>query len=444
MPTETFRSVRVSRLVLVALAPSLMLIGCKPTGQAASASSAPPPLAALPLSSVNAPPITSAPTGSALPPAPPAMIGSLADPDQGYAYADQAYAMASALGDAPPDYEFDYVGGESPWVWQGDDQSLRIAEPLPDGGERYYYYQPGADAPYLIADPDYSYGFDNGVLVVVYDRSGHRLPPDMMRRQAGLAGRYFYRARDLYTAARQRQRQAVAENNWSARRAAVDAERAQWSVEQAQDSQWAAYHSAHVAQEQAHWGDEAYRRGAEAARFAQTIGDPQLAQRDWQAAQAAHAHLVQGGPPPEPQSGPPHGPPLGLPTGPRPSGVEPHGPPPSSPGFPGRPQDQRAGRFPAQQQPAQQREQAQPQDRRRAEAQRAARQQVAAAQHVQVETQVHAPAPARPQAPTAPHPAAEAHAAAPPRPPQAHPHPPPPGAPPHKERHPPNPDHPPA
>ena len=39
-----------------------------------------------------------------LAPAAPARVGRLADPRQGYAFADRAYAMGRAFGEAPPDY----------------------------------------------------------------------------------------------------------------------------------------------------------------------------------------------------------------------------------------------------------------------------------------------------------------------------------------------------
>jgi hypothetical protein len=110
---------------------------------------------------VSAPtPIAPAPAASALPPAPPVQVGRLSDPQDTYAYADEADSENNAFGDAPPDYTVDY-GGTQPWIWRGDDQSERVAEPLPSGGYRYYYYQPGAQYPYLVRDPEYSYGYDS-------------------------------------------------------------------------------------------------------------------------------------------------------------------------------------------------------------------------------------------------------------------------------------------
>jgi hypothetical protein len=141
----------------------------------------------------------------------------LADREQSYAFADRAWAMNDAFGDAPPDYGYDYGDGEQPMVWRGDDDSTRIAEPLPDGGDRYYYYEPGSDYPYLVRDPEYSYGYDNGVLVVVYDRYGHVLPPAYYNPQADIAGRLLYRALDMYRASQRAQRRAVARQYWEQR-----------------------------------------------------------------------------------------------------------------------------------------------------------------------------------------------------------------------------------
>ncbi|HXQ47980.1 MAG TPA: hypothetical protein VN806_15285, partial [Caulobacteraceae bacterium] len=159
------------RSLLLAAASVLAVAGCNQATTPTSVSSAPAPLAALPLAESAAPPIAPAPVADQLPPAPAARVGALANPGDVYAYADNADAMNAGFGDAPPDYAVDYNGGR-PWVWQGDDQSARIAESLADGANRYYYYEPGQDAPYLVRDEGYSYGFDGGVLVVIYGPDG--------------------------------------------------------------------------------------------------------------------------------------------------------------------------------------------------------------------------------------------------------------------------------
>jgi hypothetical protein len=259
--------------------------------------SAPAPSAALPMemTATAAAPIAPAPTVSELPSAPPVQVGRLSDPDDTYAYADEAYSENDAFGDAPPDYGFDY-GGTQPWVWYGDDQSERVSEPLPGGGYRYYYYQPGAAYPYLVRDPDYSYGYDSGALVIVYDRYGHALPANQNRERIDAAGRILARAEALYAASRQQQHQAIVAANWEARQNRIAADNAAWGQAQAQQSGWAAYHAAHAQQEQAQWSGERFRREAEAARFAQATNQPQVAQRDWQAAQTARAQAPTAAP----------------------------------------------------------------------------------------------------------------------------------------------------
>src|SRR5258707_13845477 len=112
-----------SRIVAAGFLSGVMLAGCKPKTEPAAPLSAPPPLAALPLDPSAAPPIAAAPTASALPRAPRAPVGRLANPADRYAFADRAYAMASAFGDAPPDYTFAYGEGERPWVCRGHDRS---------------------------------------------------------------------------------------------------------------------------------------------------------------------------------------------------------------------------------------------------------------------------------------------------------------------------------
>ena len=260
-----------------------VLAGCNQGAAPTNAATAPAPLSSLALSNA-AQPIAPAPGADALPPAPPATLGSLANSGQRYAFADRAAAMNSGFGDAPPDYTFNY-GGEQPWVWRGDDQSMRVAEPLADGSYRYYYYEPGAQTPYLVRDHDRSYGYDNGALVVVYDAGGDAAAPDAD--EADIAGRFLARARDLDAATQRAQRQAVAQANWQARQQAIDAEDAQWQSDQASNPDWRDYHQTQAQQDDAYWAAERYRREAEAARYAEQANDAQQAARDWQAAQAA-------------------------------------------------------------------------------------------------------------------------------------------------------------
>lgn len=279
------------------LSAGLILTGCN---QTPSANQAPPPQAALPLTTAAAPPIVQAPPASQLPAAPRPRIARVVNPRDRYAYADQANAMSYGMGDAPPDYTFDYNGAR-PWVWRSDDDAVRVVEPVGDG-DRYYYYQPGQDYPYLVRDADYAYGFDNGALVVIYDRDGRVMPPDFIERRADYAGRYLYRGRDLYDAARQRPREAVAASNWAARSVVLAGELALWASLQNRTPDWRDYHAEHEDQQRAAWDQERYRRQAEAARTYQMMNDQQASQRAWQAAQQAQidarAHGQSVGPTP--------------------------------------------------------------------------------------------------------------------------------------------------
>ena len=284
--TRTNLYVGAARLALTVGLAALPLVGCSPSSQSPAASSSASALA-LPLVASGAP-VAPAPAAEALPPAPPVPVGHLADRRQYYAFADQAYAMNNAFGDAPPDYGFDY-GDTQPWVWRSDNGAMRVAEPLPGGGDRYYYYEPGSDYPYLVRDPSYAYGFDDGQLVVIYDSEGHVAPESDYESRRDYASRFFARGRELFANAQQQQHQPVAEPNWVARRQYYADESQAWANHQSQDSDWRAYHDAHQQQYQDQWDGERARRENEAAQFAQSINDLQTAQRDMQAAQRAQA-----------------------------------------------------------------------------------------------------------------------------------------------------------
>lgn len=135
-----------TRTLALTLLAGAALVACRQGG-----GSSQPPSSALPLdNTASAAPLTDAPAASALPPAPAAPVASVSDPSQSYQYADLAWAMSDAFGDSPPDYAFD-DGGVTPWVWTASDNSICIAEAIA-GGERYYYYRPGADQPFYILD----------------------------------------------------------------------------------------------------------------------------------------------------------------------------------------------------------------------------------------------------------------------------------------------------
>jgi hypothetical protein len=267
--TNRFRShVRGAR-TFTAVAAALVLAGCNPSGsvdrsQTAAQIAALPALpATLPLAPGDVTAPAYAPAAALLPATRPIRSVRVADPRDSYAYADDAWGFADALGDAPPDYGFDY-GDAQPWAWQGYDNSVAFVEPL-DDGYRYYYYRPGADTPYFVRDPDYGYGYDNGQLAVVYDTHGGVVPYSDYGPRLDYASRYYARGRDLYQASRQRR--PVIAANWAARRAAiVDTQR--WAAARASQQAWQDYHQRTEGEQAQHWREEQARRRADTVRFA--------------------------------------------------------------------------------------------------------------------------------------------------------------------------------
>ena len=189
----------------------------------------------------------------------------VANRSDNYAYVDRAYAMSNAIGQAPPDYGFDYQGTH-PWVWRSSDRSARLVEPV-EGGYRYYYYQPGANEPYLVRDPQYSYGYSDGQLASVYDSRGQLLPDEYIDRRTDDAGRYLVRGASLYEASLRNEKRSVNAENWSGRRAELDSARAQWEEQQNREEAWRAYHAEHDAEGQSYWQAERERRDRSARSF---------------------------------------------------------------------------------------------------------------------------------------------------------------------------------
>jgi hypothetical protein len=222
------------RLILLAsgAALGLTLAACNPAAPPPPAADATP--VAAPTPAENAP----APAGSALPSAPPARV-AWAPPARRYHYLDEAYQESQAYADAPPDYAFDY-DDNAPEAWGGGDGIVRVGERVP-GGWRYYYYRPGSDQPYLVRDPDYAYGYDGGVLTVVYDSRGRALDEAVAQRQADLAGRYYARAQALRRAATANQRHEVGEQVWRDQRAEQDRQRQVWTQARQSDPDWRSY-----------------------------------------------------------------------------------------------------------------------------------------------------------------------------------------------------------
>jgi len=258
-----------SASAIAAVAAGLALTGCNPpssTDNAQSAYALPALPPTLPLTTGNATPVNDAPRAAALPDVKPITVSRVSNPGDAYAYADDASGFSDALGDAPPDYGFDYEDVE-PWAWQGYDDSQVFAEPI-DDGYRYYYYRPGADEPYFVRDPDYGYGYADGSLAVVYGPGGAIVPYDDYGPRLTYASRYYARGHNLWQASRQRQRRAVIAANWSARQNAITSSRARWDQNRAQQQAWQAYHDRVARQDADHWREEQARRRADTVRFA--------------------------------------------------------------------------------------------------------------------------------------------------------------------------------
>lgn len=223
-------------------------------------------------------PAAQAPAAAAVAPAPPAAVAASPAPTAQYQYVDQAASMSAAFADTPPDYTVDYQGTR-PWIWRSGSGAYRIVEAIP-GGERYFYFMPGSPTPFLVRDPSFTYAYDDGRLVVVYDSGGRPLAPSLAARQAAMAGRYLARARSLYVAAVRERHQAAYAADWQARRASIVGQQQQWRVQQQQNQVWRAWHDQHAAIQQAPFDRERAQRQAYAARLASsptTLSGPALA-----------------------------------------------------------------------------------------------------------------------------------------------------------------------
>jgi len=208
-----------------------------------SSAAGPAPSAAPALPLDRSPPAPPAPVAAALPPAPPAPVEAAPPPVQRYQYVDRAAAVSSSLANVPPNYAVDYQGAK-PWVWRAPNGAYRVVETIP-GGQRTYFYSPGARAPYLVRDPQYTYAFDNGRLAVVYGPAGQALPAAVAARQAAIAGRYFQRAQWLHDAAMNSRKEAASAADWRAHQAAMAAQQAAWDRDRRQNADWRAWEAQH-------------------------------------------------------------------------------------------------------------------------------------------------------------------------------------------------------
>ena len=138
------------------LGAAVLVCGCHPsTPQQMAAASQSSASFGDTLAMTSAPePLAEAPPAQYLPAAPAVRYVPVSQPEQAYSPIEDAYVMADAFNDAPPDYGFDYNGAQ-PWMWRGDN-GYRIYEASSDGG-RYYYYHPGESEPYIVREHQNAY-----------------------------------------------------------------------------------------------------------------------------------------------------------------------------------------------------------------------------------------------------------------------------------------------
>lgn len=212
-----------------------------------------------PTTQVVAPPVTALPAGRAI------GLRRLADRQQGYSWLDRANYQEEAVQDAPPDYSFDQ-DGVRPWIWTSGNGARVISEPVA-GGYRTYYYEAGAEQPYMVRDPRYAYAYDNGALVGVFTLAGALIDPVAGSPQVSYGVRYFARGTALWRSARSAPHLAVNAYAWNDRRADLSAGRVAWQAHIADNPDWSAWNGAHAADERRRWDDVRAQHQVAAQQF---------------------------------------------------------------------------------------------------------------------------------------------------------------------------------
>jgi len=131
-------------------------------------------------------------------------------------YWNNAYSQGQSYYDQPPSY-FPY-NGATPLVWNQGSMITRIVEALVGGGQREYYYQPGASYPYFVRDPQYAYAYNDGRLIAAYDPYGRPLEETVLVERAPIASRYLVRAQTLYAVARRTNPRPLTQKVWTVER----------------------------------------------------------------------------------------------------------------------------------------------------------------------------------------------------------------------------------
>jgi hypothetical protein len=164
-------------------------------------------------------------------------------PERAYPYAERAYGLDRAFYREPPDYGFAYAD-EQPWAWQAADDSLMFAEPY-DDGYRAYYYEPGADYPYFVRDPNYGYALgQNGVLLALFDAAGALISGGNYDRYAPNARQYWSRGYDLHSAYGRAPRYGVDQAVWSQRAPRLEQFQQSWIAAPERQPAWRQWRAA--------------------------------------------------------------------------------------------------------------------------------------------------------------------------------------------------------
>jgi hypothetical protein len=286
-----FRPALKAALASVALGALVPLAACNQADRAQT--SAPQRLpdlpATMPLALGDARPVAYAPPVRELPKVHRLAAARVSNPNDYYAWADDAWGYYDALDYAPPDYGF-YYDDVEPWAWQGYDDSLMFVEPLLSGF-RYYFYRPGDEYPYFVRDPEWAYGYDDGRLAIVYDAYGNVIPYDDWYDGPYIdyASRYYDRGYRLYEASFQRQ--PVFATTWYQVQPVYSVASMDWTQDLWQQPQWLSYHERTFAPRERYWDPERERRQAETVRYAawqdsgfQSLPPPRAIPRSWKRA----------------------------------------------------------------------------------------------------------------------------------------------------------------
>ena len=183
-----------------------------------------------------------------------------------YALLALAAVLGNVIGNAPPDYSFDY-DGVKPWVWVTDDRYARYAEPLRNG-YRYYYYAPGAARPFLVRDPYYSYGYRGDRLVAIYDTYGRVLNNQRALPLRRAAASYYDRGLVLQRYAGNHPRRGVSAPIWQQRRNLIVTDQNRWERARGRSEAWQSWDRRYEEAGSKRWRGERIARRYSAERFA--------------------------------------------------------------------------------------------------------------------------------------------------------------------------------